>query len=198
MARKIKEAFGSIRGLRTVELGAGRGDMSYLLATAGARVTLVDNSAVALRQSKALFEAHGLSGDFVLANLFEMSIQDRFDVSMSFGVLEHFRGAKRGQIVKLHAIAEVAFVSVPNALCVPYRAWKFALELTNRWQYGEESPLTAQGLKEEMLRSFKQVVIFHVPLNFHLNRFIGRPTFPTLPFDGALAYQLVACGRLPK
>ncbi len=190
----IAREFGGLKGIRVIELGAGRGDISFLLAKAGAKVTLLDNSEVALRQSRALFQTNNLSAEFVQADLLSSRITGEFEVSMSFGLAEHFEGVHRKRVIQLHRLGRVAFVGVPNAQCVPYRVWKTFREWSGRWPYGPEMPFTRRELKQEICRSFKRVEVFSTPLSHNLNRKIGLPPSVHWPFDTFLAYQLVGCG----
>lgn len=147
LQRAIKESFGG-RKLSCIELGAGEGDFSVLLAEQGHRVTLLDFSAAALDRARARFERLGLTAEYVQADLFEFAEQHAgsFDIAVSLGVAEHFSGAMRQRIVKAHrqvlASGGLALVSVPNACCVPYRVWKSYLHLRGRWRYGYEAPFT--------------------------------------------------------
>ena len=54
--RYLNNAFGRIKGLNTIELGSGRGDLSVLLAERGANVTLLDASDAALEQARERFD----------------------------------------------------------------------------------------------------------------------------------------------
>src|SRR5262245_43145895 len=67
---RIRRTFGCIKGLRAIELGSGRGDLSALLAEEGARVTLLDSSERALSQARSRFSRLGLEGQFQLGDLF--------------------------------------------------------------------------------------------------------------------------------
>jgi len=55
ISKRVRNHFGSFKGLRVVELGSGRGTESLLMALHGADVTLVDNSNTALKRAKELF-----------------------------------------------------------------------------------------------------------------------------------------------
>ncbi len=141
----LLHAFGRIRGLRTIELGAGRGDLSLLLARQGAHVTLLDLSQAALRQARQRFARQGLSADCVQDDLLAAGACDSsFDVSLSAGVIEHFRGPDRLQAVQAHGDVlrpgGLAVISVPHAACLPYRLWKAYLEFRRWWPYGMERP----------------------------------------------------------
>jgi 2-polyprenyl-3-methyl-5-hydroxy-6-metoxy-1,4-benzoquinol methylase len=197
LVHKIEETFGTVRGVRVVELGAGRGDISFLLAKAGAQVTLIDSSQVALQQSQGVFSANGLAAQFIHGDLLKMRFtQPSFDVAMSFGLVEHFNANDRHRLVDLHKIGRLVFVSVPNALCFPYRLWKFALETTNHWPFGTETPFTAQQLRNELQRDFADVQVFATPLSYTLARKLRLPSFVQLPLDDLMAYQLVGYGKI--
>ena len=139
--------------LSAVELGAGGGDLSILLAQAGHRVTLVDFSAEALDHAHERLGALGIEADFIQADIFEFmkTHEGRFDLSGSLGVAEHFSGQKRNDIIRAHQsvirVGGTAFISVPNARCVPYRLWKLYLETRKWWPYGYEAPFSPSSLK---------------------------------------------------
>ena len=145
-------AFGSIRGLRTIEMGSGRGDLSVLLARSGADVTLLDQSAKALDEARRRFDRVGLdagrqSGD-ILGKLDRWS--GRFDVSLSSGVIEHFTGSDRLRVVRAHLDVlkpgGLAIISVPHSRCPPYRLWKAYLQIRRWWPYGVEIPYSRREI----------------------------------------------------
>jgi len=144
--------FGRVEGLRCVELGSGRGDMSVLLAEAGAYVTLVDQCFEALAQARARFESLGLSASFVECDIFNLpsELVSRFDLSVSLGVVEHFKAEERTRIIAAHRQSihddGLTLISVPHARCVPYRIWKAYLQLRRWWPYGREIPYSKREL----------------------------------------------------
>lgn len=129
--RKIKKAvlsrYGAFKGLKVVEIGSGRGEISLLFALEGADVSLVDYSREALVKARELFGIFGLEPKCINADVFNIpgSILGSFDVSMSFGLAEHFDQPLRRQIFRVHAdlLAPegLLFVAVPNKACFPYR-----------------------------------------------------------------------------
>ena len=157
--QRLEAAFGSIRGLNTIELGSGRGDLSALLAERGANVTLVDTSDHALDQARRRFDRLGLRAYYERADLFDLdpATRGRFDVALSTGVIEHFEGEDRTRAIRAHfdvvRDGGLAVISVPNARCPSYRLWKFYLELRGWWPYGVEMPYT----RREMLRRARAV-----------------------------------------
>jgi SAM-dependent methyltransferase len=205
----LMQAFGGIEGLRTIELGAGRGDLSLLLARQGARVTLLDLSQTALTQAHERFSREGLSAECTRDDLFAVRTHGgTFDVSLSLGVIEHFCGPDRLRAVQAHADVlrpgGLAVISVPHAACVPYRLWKAYLELRGWWPYGMEQPYSRRelarlarlsGLVEVRLvgTAFLQSLGDHVCKTF-LHR---RPAWidHTCRLDNALGLNLLMLAR---
>jgi len=207
---RLRDVYGSIRGLRTIELGSGRGDLSALLAQEGAEVTLLDASASALRHARERFARLGLNATFVVGDLFALhkELSRQFDVALSSGVMEHFVGGRRIAGIESHRRAlrdgGMAIISVPNAACLPYRMWKLYLELRGWWPYGLESPFSATELR----RAAEEVHLQHVTVDAvgfwqSVGDHILRGLFKT-PFDwagkqsrldGAMGMSLVLMGR---
>ncbi len=152
IVEQIESAFGTCAGLKTIELGAGRGDLSALLAERGAKVTLLDASDEALDQAHRRFRRLGLPASFVKHDFLGTldTLRSRYDVALSSGVVEHFRGPDRTQAIKAHhdvlAPGGMAVISVPHAWCVPYRLWKLYCELRQCWPYGLEVPFARGDL----------------------------------------------------
>jgi len=149
---RIEKSFGSLEGLSSIELGSGRGDFSALLAQRGVKVTLFDASTRALDQARQRFERLGIEGQFATGDMLGDlgPWQGKFDLSLSSGVIEHFKGHNRSRVVSAHrevlGPGGLSIMSVPNAWCVPYRVWKFYLELRGWWPYGMEIPYSPKEL----------------------------------------------------
>lgn len=148
IVRRLHATFGSVSGLRTVELGSGRGDLSVLLAERGADVTLLDASEKALEQAEHRFTRLGLSATYQEVDMLHLNeaILNRFDVALSSGVIEHFKDEERTRVIRAHRDSVrpggIVIISVPNAWCLSYRMWKLYLELRGWWPYGVEIPYT--------------------------------------------------------
>lgn len=159
IVRRLLAWFGGLSGLRTVELGSGRGDLSALLAQAGARVTLVDLSDRALEQAQKRFHRMGLAGEFTQADFLDPAAlpHGSFDVALSSGVIEHFQDTQRTRAIGGHLdlLREggAAVISVPNASCVPYRLWKLYLEARGCWPYGFERPYSRRELRRRAVEA---------------------------------------------
>lgn len=152
IVERLTSTFGSLKGLRTIELGSGRGDLSTLLAQQGAQVTLLDASEKALGQARHRFSRLELSAEFRKGDIFAESdtSQGRYDVTLSSGVIEHFKGQERSAVIAAHhrllRPGGIAIISVPHAWCLPYRVWKKYLELRGCWPYGFELPYSRREL----------------------------------------------------
>jgi SAM-dependent methyltransferase len=149
----VRRVFGSLDGLRVVEIGAGRGLNALLFAKLGAQATLLDNSPVALAQAKELFDAHSVPVELVEADLFELpdAVRGAFDVSMSYGLCEHVLGERRQGVVDAHLDAlrpgGLALLGVPNKLAPAYRLWMATLKRRGSWPLGTEVPFSASELR---------------------------------------------------
>ncbi len=154
MEALIQKEFGGFDKLRVIEIGAGAGTNAALMAARGARVTVLDYSERALARAQDLFAAMGVRTDLVQANALALPprVLGQFDVSMSFGLNEHFTGAERVQIFQAHLdllrADGMSFISVPNAYNPPYRAFKWLAETTKRWKLGVEIPFTRAELEQ--------------------------------------------------
>lgn len=136
---KIAKYFGSFKGLEVIELGSGMGTQSLLMASKGAKVTLVDFSEIALRKAKELFKEFGLSPRCCRFNILNLDSDflGKFDISMSFGTVEHFfRELERKHAIDIHykVIKEggVSFISVPNKMCPHYRFFSWVAKMIRR------------------------------------------------------------------
>lgn len=151
--RLVRERFGGFEGLRAIEIGSGRGLNAFLFAQRGARVTLLDNSPVALEQARELFDAHDVPVELVEADLFDLpaDVRGAFDVSMSYGLCEHFLGERRLGVVRAHIDAVrrggLALLGVPNAYAPVYRLWIWTLMRRGSWPLGTEVPFSARELR---------------------------------------------------
>lgn len=154
----VRERLGGFEGARVIELGAGAGTVAASMAGRGASVTVLDYSEKALVRSRQFFERAGIEGDFVEANALDLPerLRGAFDISMSYGLAEHFTGEERERIVGAHldVLREggLALVSVPNAANPPYRVYKALAETAGMWNSGEEYPFRRREFEAMMAR----------------------------------------------
>lgn len=213
----IERHFGGISGLNVIEIGAGMGTNAGLMAKNGADVTILDYSEKALTQSSEFFWANNLSANFIKADALQLppDLIGTFDIAMSFGLAEHFRNRRRLQIIESHwdllSKGGMAFISVPNAVNVPYRIYKWFAEKTGRWTVGEEYPFTRGEMKKICRTLGIQDFSFTADSFFYSLGFINPMHFLLLkgdkgagartkirreigtPWDPWIAYALVLC-----
>jgi len=138
--------------IRVVELGSGMGVNSLLLALRGANVTLVDNNEVALEKAQELYALFNIKPNIVCDDVFNFSKQHSncYDLSMSFGLVEHFKEDYRKNAIKIHVDVlknqGMAIISVPNSRCMTYQFWFQSLKVLNRFSAGYEQPFTKSEL----------------------------------------------------
>ncbi len=150
MEAMVLDRYGGFEDLSVIEIGAGRGTNAALMAQRGASVAVLDYSDIAMERARRLFEEMDLPVDFILQDALDLpeSLLNRFDVSMSFGLAEHFLGDKRTGFLKAHLDllndGGLTFISVPNTHNPPYRLHKWITERTGRWGAGEEYPFSRQ------------------------------------------------------
>lgn len=126
-----------------IEVGSGMGLNSLAFSLLGAKITLVDYSEIALQKAAVLFQYYGLYPTLIKRDIFKLdeSYHNKFDVSMSFGLAEHFRGRQREYVFRLHynlvKHGGVIVVSVPNQFCPTYRLWISILRIVRKWKLPE-------------------------------------------------------------
>jgi 2-polyprenyl-3-methyl-5-hydroxy-6-metoxy-1,4-benzoquinol methylase len=218
ITQRVVERFGGFENLDVIEIGAGIGTNAALFASLGSNVTLLDYSDKALERGRSFFERNGLSATQIHADALRLpdELIGGFDVSMSFGLAEHFIGEPRVEVVRSHLEllkpGGLTFVSVPNRANPPYRVYKALASRTRLWNVGEEYPFSRDelesicstlGVKEfsffgdSVLDSFRFVnpVAATRRLLGKKTRIGGRPPRSQRPtrFDDRYAYALVLC-----
>lgn len=148
-------------GKRVLELGCGTGINTILMAKRGARVTFLDYSKGALDIVRRNMEQEGVDGEFILGNMFDVDIEDQFDIVHSEGVVEHFLGKQRQGVVDRHAAATRrggrVVIIVPQVGSFFYRTGKFMAELTGSWIHGKEYPYGRRELVRRLSRAGLEV-----------------------------------------
>ncbi len=148
ISARIVQRFGGFEDLDVIEIGAGAGTNAALFATLGSRVSVLDYSEKALERSRVFFERNRISAKEIHADALDLptDLRGSFDVSMSFGLAEHFIGEERIRIIESHLDVlrpgGVTFISVPNKANPPYRLYKLLTERTSLWNVGEEYPFS--------------------------------------------------------
>jgi 2-polyprenyl-3-methyl-5-hydroxy-6-metoxy-1,4-benzoquinol methylase len=150
--QKVLAAYGTFEGLKAIEIGAGAGTYAALMAREGAKVYILDYSEKALEKARTFFERNGVDAEYILQDALNLpaDMQGKYDISMSFGLTEHFLGQNRMAINRAHLDllrpGGMTFISVPNKYNLPYRMYMFAAQLTGKWLVGEEYPYSRREL----------------------------------------------------
>jgi hypothetical protein len=150
--RLAERQFGSLHGLRVIEIEAGGATNALLYALRGAEATVLDASTVALEQSVRRFEARGLEVRTIHSDVFELpsDVRESFDISMSFGLCEHFSGERRRRVIAAHVElpkpSGIAMVNVPNRLSPVYRLRMDLSKRRGTWSLGYEAPFSSREL----------------------------------------------------
>ena len=161
--KEVLKKFGSFKGLKVIELGAGGGTNALLFALRGSEVYVLDYSSKALKRSQEFFSRHDIKSNMIMQDALNLdkNLFGKFDVSMSFGLAEHFTGKNRIQIIKSHFDVlnnkGVSFISVPNKWNIPYRIHKSIFEIIGIWRVGEEYPFSRKELKLISLKLGKNI-----------------------------------------
>jgi SAM-dependent methyltransferase len=217
IAQHVTQHFGGFEGLDAIEIGAGAGTNAALLAGLGANVTVLDYSEKALERSRVFFARNGVAARAICADALDLpaDLRGGFDVSMSFGLAEHFIGRRRTEIIRSHLDllrpGGMTFISVPNRANPPYRLYKLLAERTRHWKVGEEYPFSRRELEaicaslgvrvhsffgDSLLTSMRFIdpvaavrAVLGRPAAQRSSPRAGRKTF----LDARFAYALVLC-----
>jgi len=135
-----------VAGAEVLELGCGSGELLRLAAEAGAaRVIGVDNSPAAVRLAQRMLK--GLEHTLVLADVFALADVPRADIVWSSGLLEHFRGQRALELMRVHARLALRDVVVVVPASPHWNDIRMRRSRTLR-TYGWQLPVTAGRLKE--------------------------------------------------
>ena len=207
--------FGQVRGLRSIELGAGTGDISLLLAHEGVETTLLDANERALDIARFQFNVFDMKPVFVIGDFLELnsSLWGKFDLAVSYGTVEHFRAADRVLACKAHVQAlragGMVAISVPNAHCLPYRLNKWWQESRKTWIWGLEIPYTRSELSQvaaaielkqwqihgsSFLRDWDQFLLN--PLTQRIQKYTGFHFERRTPLDDYCGHALTLIGNV--
>jgi 2-polyprenyl-3-methyl-5-hydroxy-6-metoxy-1,4-benzoquinol methylase len=112
----------------------------------------MDYSQEGLLLARKHFDFLGLSASFLYADALniEPNLQEKFDVAMSFGTVEHYRYPERLLIAKAHIDLVkpqgVVIISVPNRWFLPHEILKFYLQRRGKWREDYERAFSQQEL----------------------------------------------------
>jgi len=159
-------------------------------------LTILDVSPECIHMNEAAFEKRGLHADFVVGNLFEAKYEQRFDIVMNTGLLEHF--STHGQTDLLRIFSNSLKPGGVYLTYVPYaggRLYKYCMERMIRignWKVGPEVPI--ETFREMNIEGL--VLVEEYPLDALYQLAFLRGAFPIL---GILTLPVVmVITRLPS
>jgi len=212
---RVLKKFGSFKGIKSIEIGAGEGLTSLLFALEGAEVTILDFSPEAIKSSKLFFKRNNIKANFILMDALNLDkkLLSKYDVSMSFGTAEHFSGDNRIKFIQAHFNVlrkdGITFISVPNKWNLIYRLWKFLSQSFGRWQFADEFPFSRaefRSIGKKLNVKFDIIggYLFHSHflIKRRLRKFFGFNQFPKkvnyeigTPLDKYFAQTIVAIAK---
>jgi len=162
--------------VKIVECGCGSGKLTLSMAKVfGTEAHLFDISKEAVKM--AMKNSNGLD---TKSNIFLASItdtpykNDAFDITMSFGVNEHFEGNDRQKIldemIRITKMDGMIIVLVPNKMCFPYVFGMGVRKILGKWRFGLEIPYSKNEIKR--LAKKTGVKIEHMESNRFLSSFV--------------------------
>lgn len=163
----IHVLFNQISGISAIELGSGSGHLSTILAKQGVSVTLLDFSPKSLAFAKKIFSQHNVEGNYICQDLFDLCIDESYDIAWNCGVLEHFNDNELDEIIRnLTTIHAKYFIFiVPNATAIPYLLYRHNMDSNNEWIWGREF-LRTDYIERFEKENFKYIDSFYVGKKF--------------------------------
>ncbi|MBN2463908.1 MAG: class I SAM-dependent methyltransferase [Dehalococcoidia bacterium] len=145
-----------LKGKTTLELGCGRGRLSYLAYKAGAKeLTLVDFSPEALKIAKGLLQGAD-KATFVESDILNLNLGKKYDVVFSSGVVEHFNDEELPLAIAAHAMhsARYVVIIVPSETFFNERRCKLPQNIE---RFGYWRPISAKRMRELFEKTGVQV-----------------------------------------
>jgi SAM-dependent methyltransferase len=135
-----------IRSKRIIELGCGAGRLSNMFLEAGAKeVHLVDFSEEALKRASELL-ARFSNKRLIKQNLFHLDIDDKYELVISSGVVEHFTDEDLTRIVEIHKKLSQRYVIIIVPSYTIFNRIRSKTE-SNINQYGQQFPLDPSAMR---------------------------------------------------
>lgn len=155
----VDKKFGGWKNVKAIEIGSGMGWHSFLAATEGAEITLLDYSEPALKRAEERLNLFSLKANYLFGNAFELikNNKEEYNLSWSFGTVEHFKNDLRQHFFQLHfdyiIKGGLTIMSSPYKYAVNYRLWMYYANKYNDWNYGLEIPYSKTEFQRKLKKS---------------------------------------------
>ena len=135
------------RPIKIIELGCGTGYHTLQMTKVYpvTKVTLVDFNAGVIEDTKERLSCLKCEKEFLLRDLFNFELSEKYDIVHSQGLLEHYTPEEQQKLICLHRDLltpnGVAVILVPTP-SLPYRLWRWLLEKLHLWIYPDETAIS--------------------------------------------------------
>lgn len=83
-----------------LDLGCGFGRQSFMCAKLGFKIICIDRSSVFIDIARAIFQKHGLEGQFICDSIFNFFPNSKFDQVLLLDVFEHLKPLQRKRLLR--------------------------------------------------------------------------------------------------
>jgi ubiquinone/menaquinone biosynthesis C-methylase UbiE len=188
----LDKIFPSQSGIYSLECGCGTAGVSLHFSLKGYHTTLLDKSSNALQIAKRSFTTYGQKGFLVRGDVFSLPFPDnRFQVVMSFGLLEHFINVKPllQEMVRVLSPGGIFFADI-----VPRR---FSVQTLGDLFFNLPLILLYTGVTFNRKKSWKWIRQMFSP-EFFENRFTRQQYFNFLKEAGLVKIKIQGNNPFPR
>ncbi|HMK47213.1 MAG TPA: class I SAM-dependent methyltransferase [Methanocella sp.] len=199
-----------------IDIGCGSGLPMLTFARKGYKVSLFDYSKKSIEIAKEHFTKAGIKPEEVFCqDILKNTLEsDRYDVAVSYGVIEHFYDdGKKFFIQEMYRVVKpggIVVISQPNKACIPFTIMQKITKLIGRWKVGFENDNNAEevyrflkelGFEDKQFKIMAYNMIngyFYVPILRNILQALGKDTLENHMREGKRGYCLLYTIRKPK
>lgn len=132
--------------IKIIELGCGTGYNTLQITKLFPvdKVTLVDFNPNVLNAAERRLSHLKCEKEFLLQDLFNLDLSERYDIVHSQGLLEHYTPEEKRKLIGLHkdllTVGGVTVILVPTP-SLAYRLWRGTFEKLHMWIYTDETAI---------------------------------------------------------
>jgi len=178
-------------GGRILNVGCGLGYTDLYLASHGYQMTGIDNDSRIVERAREFGGRLGIAADFQVADAFDLaSLNGKFDLALSVGVLEHF-----DREVTIQLLQEQARYARFVLICIPSRYTAYAAEITDERIYTMRQLRAMVGdAGLEVSRSFGFGDVTVTPAQIWIKRLLPHALYRIIQNQG-YAFNMAVIGR---